>query len=187
VLTTFDLLRTHPPAGAIDIISDRAAMGALHAMRAEARVKHLSAEMVRLSKDDKEIDADEAGNQLRRIARSLFESVKLWDGNPFISQASTFLQLELQEAVAVSLLGRHIKANGEAVAAQIKNVASQMLASGMDPEYIDVSGNPLAAAAKGFALDVYHIPQDFVTIMQFALAKMIFDAKQEGEPGSEKR
>ncbi|MDD5171720.1 MAG: hypothetical protein PHF60_01660 [Candidatus ainarchaeum sp.] len=97
-LTTFDLFRSHPPMASVDIISDVAAQGVLHAMRAEARAKHLTVEMKLQSQEGKALSDDEILNQLERISRSLFECIKAWPGCHFISRAMTYLHQDLTGA-----------------------------------------------------------------------------------------
>ncbi|MFH1785525.1 MAG: hypothetical protein ABH842_03770 [Candidatus Micrarchaeota archaeon] len=89
-LTTFDLLRIHPPMGSIDIISDVAMVGATYAALAEARVRHLTVEMLRQHKEGRELSMDELTNQLRRIADVLFEAHKRWPGCHYISNALVY-------------------------------------------------------------------------------------------------
>ncbi|VVC04552.1 Uncharacterised protein [Candidatus Bilamarchaeum dharawalense] len=84
-LTTFDLLRYHTPMGSVDIVSDVAMLGATFAALAEARVKHLTVEMLLQYKEGKELSFDELQNQLNRVAHALFEAHTRWPGCHYIS------------------------------------------------------------------------------------------------------
>ncbi|MFH0736952.1 MAG: hypothetical protein V1827_06535 [Candidatus Micrarchaeota archaeon] len=99
LITTFTMGRHHPPAKAIDIMSDVAMMGALHGMRAEMRVRHLIDFIQESHKSGRAFDEEVFENQLERIARSLFESSKRWDGkdNEFIQVTLAALKLKMVE------------------------------------------------------------------------------------------
>jgi hypothetical protein len=181
-LVTFDLVRFHPNMGAIDILSDRAAQGAAHAMLAEARIRHLVSEIISQSLEDRQLTPDEAGNQLNRIARSLFESVKRWDGNPFIPRAMTMLSAGAGSALLESDINRHRINNGEEAADAIAQVAGRILAEGIEPQAIE-SEDPIVLAAKEVAIDSIIAKNGFTHTVQQLLGKWITDAKKEPEPG----
>ncbi|MEW6722273.1 MAG: hypothetical protein AB1324_03355 [Candidatus Micrarchaeota archaeon] len=98
-LLTFNITLTHPPMGAVDIVSDTAMLGGLHAALAEARVKHLTAEMYRQHESGRELTEDELDNQLTRIARSMFQSVKRWTGSHYVNRAFNYLYEDLVGAL----------------------------------------------------------------------------------------
>jgi hypothetical protein len=177
-LTTFDLKRGHPGMGAMDIMSDVAVMGALHAMRAESRVKHLAAEMVEQSKAGKELSPEEVGLQLKRIARSLFESVKRWDGNPFIPKTTSVLHGMAGQAILESDINRHRNVNGPEVADRINTVVENMLRQGINPAQVQTD-DPFVQAAREVVLDVLNIQHSFVEQVQVVLGRYISDAKLE--------
>ncbi len=181
-LMTFDMFRAHPAMGAIDILSDTAVQGATYAMLAEARVRHLVFDMVRLSEQGQELSADEFGNQLNRIARMLFESVKRWDGNPFIPRAMTLLGNSTQEAVLISDINRFRLANDAGAAAQVENLVRQILHSGTDPQYIRPS-DPIVMQARDIAIDVYNISGNAVNIVQTLLGAWISKATEGQKAG----
>ncbi len=178
-LITFDMFRAHPNMGAIDILSDTAVEGALYAMLAEARVRHLAYHIVREGGEGREMEPDQFGNQLVRIARPLFESVKRWDGNHFIPRAMTALANNVADAILVSDIARLAKANDEEKAAQVRGVAVQILQSGSDPRYIPAY-DPLVLAAKEVALDVHSVSRNAVSTVQALLEKWISDAARDG-------
>ncbi len=99
LLTTLDMSREHPRMGAVDILSDVAVIGAMHAMLAEARVRHLNTLIVQLSMEGKSLDMGSLQNQLERIARSLSISAEYWDGNPFIPRCRDYLFQSSVEAL----------------------------------------------------------------------------------------
>ncbi|MFZ5501864.1 MAG: hypothetical protein ACOY58_08160, partial [Candidatus Micrarchaeota archaeon] len=99
-LTTFDLYPMHPPAGAIELMSDTAVMGALHAMQAETRVKRFIMDMITTWNESKgKIPDDREGEHLEGIAMSLFQSARRWDGNRLIPRTTAILQKELVETL----------------------------------------------------------------------------------------
>ncbi|MBD3210448.1 hypothetical protein GF318_03635 [Candidatus Micrarchaeota archaeon] len=104
-LTTFALMRAHPPMGSVDVISDRAMTGVLYAIHAEQRVKHLTLEMVERSKKGEYLTEDEITNQLDRVARCLFDCHRVWPGTHFVSDALVFTSREVGEAAMAMYLG----------------------------------------------------------------------------------
>lgn len=77
-LTTFRFLRAHPDIVHIDLMSDTAVMGALHAMRAIARANHLAAENVIRELEGHSLSQDEIKHQLDRIADDLLGYCVNW-------------------------------------------------------------------------------------------------------------
>ncbi len=181
-LVTFDLTRFHPNMGAIDLLSDRAVQGAAHAMLAETRIRHLVAEIISQSLEDRQLSPDEAGNQLNRIARCLFESVKRWDGNPFIPRAMTMLSAGAGSALLESDINRHRLVNGKEAADAIAAVAGRILAEEIDPESIQ-SDDPIVLAAKETAIDAIMARNGFPHTVQQLLGKWISEAKKEQDEG----
>jgi len=96
-LTTFDLFRFHPNMASVDIMSDVSVQGILHAMRAEARVKHLTVAMKTEANQGRAIVGEDFDNQLVRITRSVFECYKAWPGSHFINRALTYLYNDLTQ------------------------------------------------------------------------------------------
>jgi hypothetical protein len=176
-LTTFDMFRAHPATGAIDILSDVAVEGVTYAMLAEARVRHLVYDMIRMSEQGQEMAPEEFGNQLNRIARPLFESVKRWDGNEFVSRAMTKLSMGLGEAILISDVNRFRAVNDAHVAAQVERTAREILTSGVDPDQIRPS-DPIVTQAREIAVDVYNITGNALTIVQTLLGAWITKANE---------
>jgi hypothetical protein len=98
-LTTFALAKIHPPIVSIDVISDAAMKGVTHVILAESRLKHLTSEMVELSKTNRSFSDDELENQLKRIAEQLFECHKRWPGTHYISEALEYFKFDLFDAL----------------------------------------------------------------------------------------
>jgi len=179
-LITFDMFRAHPATGAIDILSDVAVEGVTFAMLAEARVRHLVYDMIRLGEQGREMEPDEFGNQLNRISRMLFESVKRWDGNEFVSRAMTKLSMGVGEAVLISDVSRFGMVNSPQVTAQVDRTAREILTSGVDPDQIRPS-DPITVQAREMAVDVYNITSNALTIVQTLLGAWITKANEANE------
>jgi hypothetical protein len=190
-LTTFNpIFVSHPNAGAFDILSDEAVMGAVHAMRAEYRVRHLLAEMV--EKTGFKYDEGAIDTQLYRISRSLFESAKRWSGketpgisvNPFIGKTFGMLGMLTTEAILHADMEAHRVAGAppeilQALAGHVDNIRS----SGMDPEGIVVEDpqspdGQVVLAAKEIVLDMYRTSGAFVEKVQTLLGIWITAAKE---------
>jgi len=176
-LTTFDMFRAHPATGAIDILSDVAVEGVTYAMLAEARIRHLVYDMIRLGEQGQEMPPEQFGNQLGRISRMLFESVKRWDGNPFVSRAMTKLSMGVGEAVLISDVSRFGTVNSPQVTSQVERTAREILTSGMDPDQVRPS-DPITAQAREIAIDVYTITANALTTVQTVLGKWITKASE---------
>ncbi len=148
-LTTFDLTRSHPPMDAITIMSDTAVMGALHAMRAETRCKHLAAEMVKWGEHGALLPMDDVSTQLHRIARSLFESVKRWDQNLLISKAMTFLYNISGNALMESMQNVYESQSQPGDAEAVGSAVDKILKSGIEPaDLVDNGDMAIQNAAK---------------------------------------
>ncbi len=104
-ITTFGLVRPHPPMGAIDILSDTAVMGLLHVLQAETRIKHLTTKMAELSKVGEVLNEDQIAVELKRIAEMLFECHLAWNGSHFISDALSYLGQDVYDAMIASQRG----------------------------------------------------------------------------------
>gem|GEM_PF-6049772 len=146
-LTTFDLNRRHPEMDTMTILSDVAVMGALHAMRAETRCKHLAAEMVRCGEQGTYLSVDDMATQLHRIARSLFESVKRWDKNQLISKAMTLLYGLSGNAYMESALKIHEKTYGKEVAEALNSRIEEMISKGIPPATLTSDEDPVIKGA----------------------------------------
>ena len=84
---------------AFNILSDVAVMGAMHAMLAEARVRHLMVLINQWGLEGKSIENGTIENQLERVARSLFQCTKRWNESPFIDRAKGYLFSETVDAL----------------------------------------------------------------------------------------
>ncbi len=109
-LLTFDLVRMHPPVGALEIISDNALWGVGNVMRAHNKVKLLMSEVSMIGLAGSEIEPEELGQRIKDIARSLFECHKAWPGSHFIPEALGFLRDEMY-ATAKFLMQARIEAD----------------------------------------------------------------------------
>ncbi|MBU0532317.1 hypothetical protein KKB44_02365 [Candidatus Micrarchaeota archaeon] len=98
-LTTFALMRDHPPMASIDVISDTAMMGVLSTIHAEQRVKHLTLELVQQLNTGKTLSEDETTNQLNRVADALFDCHTVWPGCHFIGDSLVFLAQDVAETM----------------------------------------------------------------------------------------
>ena len=98
-LTTFDLVRYHAPMASIDLLSDMAALGGLYAALAEARVNHLTVEMLLQFKDGRSLSEAELSHHLSKIAQTLFEAHKLWPGSHYITGALVRAFKDIQDTL----------------------------------------------------------------------------------------
>jgi hypothetical protein len=103
-LTTFSLLRKHPPIGSVELISDQAMLAATHCMLAKYRTKHLTVEMVQQSKVQLSLGPDEVENQVHRIGDNLVEAHRRWPGTHLISEALNFLYQDIGEATVAMMM-----------------------------------------------------------------------------------
>lgn len=78
-LTTFRMIRAHPDIVHMDLMSDTAVMGALHAMRAIYRANHLATENVVREVEGHPLSYEDTDNQLDRIADDLYRYCIRWD------------------------------------------------------------------------------------------------------------
>lgn len=176
-LTTFDLIRGHPPLGSIDVMSDVAVLGVTYAMLAEARVKHLTVEMVKQVKEyDKELSLDELENQCERIARMLFECYRRWPGCHFIGNTFIYMHKDLQDAMYVIDYMKHERANGEGLAQQIGYMVRNVVGSNMDPSVMPVTDG-LSAAVKEMAMDVVLTSQNLTNHVRVLFDKRVAKAE----------
>jgi hypothetical protein len=77
-ITTFRMLRVHPDMEHIDIISDTAMMGSLHAMNAITAGNFLATDLVRSSLDGKGISLPSIERHLEAISDHLFQYCMAW-------------------------------------------------------------------------------------------------------------
>lgn len=178
-LVTFDMFRVHPAMGAIDILSDVAVEGATYAMLAEARIKHLVNDIIALSAEGKEMPSEEFGNQINRITRMLFESVKRWDGNHFIGNTMNSFSIALGQAILVSDINRFRAVNEAHVADMVDARTREILTSGVDPGQIRPS-DPITVQAIDIANDVYLVTSNALATVQALLGAWITRAQAEG-------
>lgn len=105
-ITTFALIRKHPPMGSIMILSDNAMQGVAFAMLAEKRTKDLTTEMSVQNMNGRSLSDAEIENQLDRITDALFECHKLWPSSHFIDDSLDFLRQNDEALFAITLDGR---------------------------------------------------------------------------------
>jgi len=185
-LTTFDpVLVAHPNAGAFDILSDEAVMGVVHAMRAEYRVRQLIAALA----DEPGLRSEEPSinNHLAKIARSLFESVKLWDGketpgisaNPFIGKTLGMLSMLTEGTIRELDLEAHRAAGAPPeVLRNLAGAVEYIRSHGIDPETIvpEAQTSPegeIRLAARDIVFDMYQTSSAFVGKVQTLLGMWI--------------
>ncbi|MFN7991610.1 MAG: hypothetical protein U0R44_05615 [Candidatus Micrarchaeia archaeon] len=107
-LRTFSLQGLHPPMNALEILSDAAAIGLTHAMLAENRSKSLASEILRFKLNGRTFPEERIDQEVRRIARSLFNCYSLWPGSRFLSQAMDRLVSEMESKfLAAAALSDH--------------------------------------------------------------------------------
>jgi len=87
-LITFQLLRNHPVAEAVDIIGDEAMLGGTYAMKAANMGKKLSNDMVqRILETNEVIPEEEIMERLKEIGEMLCECAIRWEKSPMIANA----------------------------------------------------------------------------------------------------
>lgn len=92
-LDVFTLVRQLPDMGSMEVMTDKAVMGIVHGMRAFARIKHLSAQMVKDSIDGHPLSGEEVHNQLNRITDDLHTYCRMQGGpGEMIPDALSFLR-----------------------------------------------------------------------------------------------
>jgi hypothetical protein len=181
-LRTFDIYATHPPAGAIELISDTAAIGAGYAMLAECRTRRLVSQMFRHEHMEADFPPELVNAHISRISRALFMSIENWSGNPYVSRALTYVRSETGDAILGIDGLRHSRLNGGEVSGQIVMLAERFLRSGADPDSLP-EGTSLERAAKEVVLDVVNASGEFAGKVQLLIGQMISRAAGEQPAG----
>jgi hypothetical protein len=149
-LKTFALARNHPGMASVDILSDVAMKAVTWAMLAELRIKHLTIEMAKQSKEGRMLPEEEVGNQIKRIGDALFECHVRWPGSYMINDTIAYFAKDVMEAIiAIELDG--IQANMEEIA---KNNPMMMM-PGMIDQHVTKAGFEVAQNYQTHLFDYF--------------------------------
>ncbi len=104
-LTVFSLMRDLPPFSELEIMSDVAVDGVLHAALAENKAKKLAIDIVERNKSGGVIPRHEIEVRIESIAKQLFFTHSAWPGTKFVSDALTTLVHNTMEAFIAIQIG----------------------------------------------------------------------------------